>query len=262
MINNDIKLILMVAVALLFGIGIFASIHSVPAGHKGVVVVFGNVKNEILTEGLHVLNPFAQVVDIDTREKREEINLSTYTRDIQLAQLTVVITYTINGDNVNKLYQTVGVNYTDRLITPILETAIKDVVGKWEADKLVENRNKAVDEMRVILSKSLNKEFLKFSTFSLTNIDYSDAFEKSIEEKQIATQNAIKAKNNTVKIMEEAKQQVISAEAEAEAMRIKSNALKTNKSLIEYEAVQKWDGKLPQYTGGGAMPFINLNPQK
>ena len=45
-------------------------------------------------------------------------------------------------------------------------------------------------------------------------------------------------------------------------MRIKSNALKTNKSLIEYEAVQKWDGKLPQYTGGGAMPFINLNPQK
>ena len=55
--------------------------------------------------------------------------------------------------------------------------------------------------MRVILSNSLNKEFLKFSTFSLTNIDYSDAFEKSIEEKQIATQNAIKAKNNTVKIM-------------------------------------------------------------
>ena len=113
-----------------------------------------------------------------------------------------------------------------------------------------------------LLLRYLCTYFLKFSTFSLTNIDYSDAFEKSIEEKQIATQNAIKAKNNTVKIMEEAKQQVISAKAEAEAMRIKSNALKTNKSLIEYEAVQKWDGKLPQYTGGGAMPFINLNPQK
>lgn len=75
----------------------------------------------------------------------------------------------------------------------------------------------------------------------------------------IAEQKAQEAVNNTKRIKEEAEQKVISAKAEAEAMEIKSEALSKNKGLTEYEAVQKWDGKLPQYMLGGATPFINLN---
>jgi len=59
-------------------------------------------------------------------------------------------------------------------------------------------------------------------------------------------------------VQEEAKQRVISAQAEAKSMEIRANALSQNKNLVEYEAVQKWDGKLPQYTLGGAMPFISV----
>jgi len=56
--------------------------------------------------------------------------------------------------------------------------------------------------------------------------------------------------------------QITEAQAHAESMRIKANALKTNRSLIEYEAIQKWDGNLPQFMmgSGGAVPFINLTP--
>ena len=95
--------------------------------------------------------------------------------------------------------------------------------------------------------------------FLFENTDYSDAFEKAIEDKVIAEQKAQEAVNNTKRITEEANQQVISAKAEAEAMEIKSEALSKNKGLTEYEAVQKWDGKLPQYMLGNSVPFINLS---
>ena len=61
---------------------------------------------------------------------------------------------------------------------------------------------------------------------------------------------------------EQAKQQIISAQAQAESMRIRSNALLANPKLVEYEAVQKWDGKLPQYMFGNSIPFVNMSPVK
>ena len=90
------------------------------------------------------------------------------------------------------------------------------------------------------------------------NIDYSDNFEKAIEDKVIAEQKAQEAVNNTKRIQEEAQQTVIAAKAEAEAMEIKSQALAKNKGLTEYEAVLRWNGELPQYMMGNTVPFINL----
>ena len=74
----------------------------------------------------------------------------------------------------------------------------------------------------------------------------------------IAEQKAQEAVNNTKRIQEEADQKVITAQAEAEAMEIKAQALAKNKGLVEYEAVQKWNGQLPQYMLGESVPFINL----
>ena len=73
---------------------------------------------------------------------------------------------------------------------------------------------------------------------------------------------AEKAKNDTIRIKEEAEQRLIQARAEAEAMKIKSDALSKNKSLVEYEAVLKWNGNLPQYMLGNSIPFINLNKKE
>ena len=69
---------------------------------------------------------------------------------------------------------------------------------------------------------------------------------------------ALKAKNKTVQVQEEARQKVIAAEAEARSMAIRAQALSQNKSLVQYEAVQKWDGKMPQYMLGNSVPFINV----
>ena len=84
-----------------------------------------------------------------------------------------------------------------------------------------------------------------------------------MEQKVIAQQKAIEEQNRTKQIEEQARQKVLSAEAEAKSMQIRAEALEQNAKLVEWEAVQKWNGVLPQYMlGGGAVPFINLTPGK
>lgn len=135
---------------------------------------------------------------------------------------------------------------------------MKDVIGKWQAQDLVSNRDKARLDIVKNLNERLDKRYFQNFTFQFINIDYSDKFEGAIEDKVIAEQKAQEAVNNTRRVTEEANPKVISAKAEAEAMEIKAEALAKNKGLTEYEAVQKWDGHLPQYMLGNSVPMINL----
>lgn len=255
----ELKLIIVAVVLFLVAFTGFCSMSRISSGYKGVYTLWGKVEeSRILDEGMHFSNPFARIIKVDVRIKKLELTLLTYTHDLQQADLQIVVTYAINPEAVAKLYKYVGLNdFESKLVSPITYTSLKNVIGKWEADKLVGNREQAVSEVNTILRESLDNKYIIFQSFDLINIDYSDAFEKAIEEKQIATQQAIKEKNNTVKVQEIANQKIISAKAEAEAMTIKTRALSNNKSLVEYEAVQKWDGKLPTTTSG-VIPFINI----
>ena len=193
------------------------------------------------------------MVEMDVRTRKMTEKTATYTSDVQTAELEYTFTYDLNSENVHILYETVGMDYEGKKLIPVLNDVLKDVVGKWQAQDLVSNRDKARVDVIAGLQDRLDKRFFQF-----INIDYSDKFEGAIEDKVIAEQKAQEAVNNTKRIREEADQKVISAKAEAEAMEIKSQALAKNKGLTEYEAVQKWDGKLPQYMLGNSVPMINL----
>ena len=173
-----------------------------------------------------------------------------------------VINYNVQPDKVNKLFQEVGMDYVSTILTPVVEGTIKDIIGKWNAQDLIANREKATGDILFRLQNQLSDNYINVTDFQMTEINYSDVFERAIESKVTAEQEALKAKNKTVQVQEEAKQKVIAAEAEAKSMAIRAKALSQNKSLVQYEAVQKWDGKMPQYMLGGSMPFINVTPSK
>lgn len=143
-----------------------------------------------------------------------------------------------------------------------MNDVLKDVIGKWQAQELVANREKARAQILSSLREKLDKSFFQNISFQLIDIDYSDKFEGAIEDKVIAEQKAQEAVNNTTRIREEAQQKVITARAEAEAMEIKSQVLDKNQGLTQYEAVLKWDGRLPNYMMGNSVPFINLPAAK
>lgn len=231
-------------------------------GERGIKIRLGQVQPESYGEGLHFIFPFIQKFrTMDVKTQKNTFTTAVYTKDIQQAKITYVINFNIQPDKVNKLFQEIGLDYVSKVVSPVVEGTIKDIIGKWNAQDLIANREKATDDILFKLQEQLTRNYINVTDFQMTEINYSSVFEKAIESKVTAEQEALRAKNKTVQVQEEAKQKVIAAEAEAKSMAIRAKALSQNKSLVQYEAVQKWDGKMPQYMLGNSVPFINISGQ-
>jgi len=241
-------------------IAFFNPLAIVGVGERGVKVTLGKVSPTSYTEGIHFITPFiSHIKNMNVKTQKSYVETSVYTKDIQNAQITYVLNYNLQPENAHRMYREVGMNYLETVVTPVVEGTLKDVIGKWNAQDLVANREQATREVLVKLQQHLTPKYVNVTDFQMTAIAYSGVFEKAIENKVTAEQEALRAKNKTVQIQEEAKQKLISAEAEAKSMAIRAHALTQNKALVEYEAVQKWDGKLPEYLMGNSIPFINLS---
>lgn len=231
----------------------------VDAGERGVKVTMGQVSPQSYTEGIHFVTPFvSKIHTMDVKTQKASPATTVFTKDIQQARLAYVINYNLQPENAHKMYREVGKSYKETVLMPIVEGTVKNVIGGWNASDLIANRAKATSDILTKLQEQLEDNYINVTDFNITDIDYSDVFEKAIEGKVTAEQEALKAKNQTVQVQELARQKVIAAEAEAKSMAIRANALTQNKALVEYEAVQKWDGKMPQYIMGNSVPFINL----
>ena len=258
-VNKLIGPAIIVTLLVMF-IAFFNPIAIVGVGERGVKVTLGRVSDTSFTEGIHFVTPFISTIkNMNVKTQKNYVETSVYTKDIQQARITYVLNYNLQPENAHKMYREVGMNYLDTVVTPVVEGTIKDIIGKWNAQDLIANREKATQEILIKLQDHLAPRYVNVTDFQMTAIAYSGVFEKAIENKVTAEQEALRAKNKTVQIEEEAKQKLISAEAEAKSMSIRATALTQNKALVEYEAVQKWVGKLPTYTLGNTMPFINLH---
>lgn len=234
-------------------------VQTVDTGERGLLKRYGKVEGEVLGEGLHFYNPLTSGIEtMNVRTLKIEGKTFIYTKDAQGAQVEYAVNLNLDPLKVKQVYQQVGTDWRGKLVSQVVQGSIKDVSGKWIATDLISQRANAAQQIENDIIETLKKNYVVVSRFELTNIDFSDEFEKAVEQKVVAIQHAEKAQNQTVRIQEEAKQKIIAAEADAKAMQIKTEALKQSQSLVEYEAVQKWDGVLPVYMLGNSTPFINI----
>ena len=231
----------------------------VGVGERGVKVTLGQTSPVALEEGVHFVMPFISTVKkMNVKTVKSNIATMAQSKDIQQARIVYVVNYNLQPENAPKMWRTVGRDYVSVVVMPTVEGIVKDTIGKWNAQDIVANREKVASEVLFKLNEKLGPKYINVSDFQITEIQYSQAFEQAIESKVTAEQEALKAKNKTVQVQEEARQKIIASEAEAKSMAIRAQALTQNKNLVEYEAVQKWDGKLPQYMMGNSVPFVNL----
>ena len=245
--------------AVLAVIVLFSTFYTIKSTERGVLSTFGKISPSVIEDGLHVKIPFIQTIKkVNIQQKKFDGEENSYTRDVQTSEVRYTINYDLVRENVNNLIKNVGDDYHNRIVVPFIRSAMKEAFGNYAATEIVENRDAVRREIEVTLRHTLDSNYFLNIQFQLVDIDFDDDFENSIKEKQVAEQQALKAKNVTIQIEEQAKQTKIRAEADAEAIRIKAKALESNPKLVEYEAVQKWDGKMPQYMMGNSLPLINL----
>lgn len=250
---------LLALLALIVVITVFSSFYTIKSTERGVLSTFGKISPGVIDDGLHVKIPFIQTIKkVNVQQKKFDGKENSYTRDVQTSEVQYTINYELVRENVNNLIKNVGDDYHNRIVVPFIRSAMKEAFGNFAATEIVENRDAVRREIESTLRHTLDSNYFLNIQFQLVDIDFDDDFENAIKEKQVAEQQALKAKNVTIQIEEQAKQTKIRAEADAEAIRIKAKALESNPKLVEYEAVQKWDGKMPQYMMGNSLPLINL----
>lgn len=241
-------------------------VKTVNTGDVGIEKYNGEVVGEPLEPGLHFYNPiFANIVEMNCQTQAFADNNDTYTKDTQQVQITYTINYNLDPKAAKKVYMVVGTDYVKKLLPPVINATIKNVVGQWDAMELISSRAKAIDDIQAKLITTMAENGIIVSRFEITNLQFNKAYEEAVEAKVVATQRAQEAVNHTKQIQEEANQKVISAKAEAESMKIRSDALSQNANLVQYEAVKKWDGTLPGYMVVGnssQIPFINFQGSK
>ncbi|MBQ4332599.1 MAG: prohibitin family protein [Clostridia bacterium] len=236
----------------------------VEAGHTGVVVTLGRVNDNVMQEGLHVKAPFVQqVVKINNRIVKLEVDTEAFSKDLQTVSTTLAINYRVDTEMSYSIYKNIGASYEDVLVVPAVNEVLKAITAKYTAEESVTNRSLISDGLIKGLNEKLNADGLYITDVNIINFDFSEAFITAIEEKQVAQQQLLKAET-------EKQTAITNAEAEAEAVRIKAEAqAEANKILnssltqevIDYFKIEKWNGELPMVTGD-ADPFISLDALK
>jgi prohibitin 2 len=269
-LNNP--LVILGIVILLLIVGFSKSFQVIDARERGIVRHLGKLSEKTLEPGIHIEIPFISVItkiDISTK-KLELSNIKIYTKDQQSAMLSAVANYNIKSNKVINLYNKIGTLnkslFEETIIFPILQSTIRNEMGKWTAEQVITEKERIATRIFESLQKAQEEGgldgIISFSNFEVISLNLDEAYEAAVRAKVIAEQQAKTAENRTKQIQEEAKQKLIQAQAEAESMKVRSEALSKNKSLVEYEAVQKWDGRLPQYMMGNTIPFINIDKNK
>ncbi len=249
-------------IIVLLGILVAGSFYSVKAGTRGVVLQFGAIKS-VWSEGLHFKIPGIQtVIPMDIRVKKVEAGAVAASKDMQDVFTEIAVNYHIDPEAVAQLYTTIGTAYETTLISPAIQECVKASSATYTAEQLVTERIKVSTDMKERLQSKVSSYGIVVDAFNVLNFEFSEVFSQAIEQKQAAEQMALKARQDLERIKTEAEQKIVQAQAEAEALRIQKQEvtpeiLKLREIEATLKAIERWDGKLPTYSGG-AVPFITL----
>jgi len=251
---------------------VVVSASTVPAGYVGVVLTFGRVEPGVLQPGLHLIVPVAQqIVRIDTRvlpHSFKEIDAAS--KELQSVKLTGTMNYHLEPSRAGELYQTVGLDFADKVIDPAFNDFIKEVVPQYPVTEILTKRGEIRDLARQRLGANLQRYGIIVDDIYIADISFSPDYQTAIEKKQTAqqmveteqqilSQKQVQAQQAVVEAKGKADAQVASAEGEAKANQIRTASI--SPELIDYLRWQRWDGRLPMVSGTNATPLVAI-PQE
>ena len=247
----------MIAMVLVFG-----SWGTISAGHRGVVLDMGRVTGEIKGEGFYTKTPwFQSVVEMDVRVQKEQVQTQAASSDLQIVTTAVSLNLSLDPMKCASVYQSIGEGYLDKIVAPSMQEAVKAVIAQYTAEQLVTKREVVREGIAQLIAEKLSAVGIKTEAVNIVNFDFSRSFNEAIEAKVTAEQSAKAAKNKLEQIKYEAEQRIATAEGEAKAIAIQSQAIQQNggAAYIQLKALERWDGKLPVYnTAGAPMPFVGI----
>ncbi len=255
--------IVLALVIVVLTLGISASFGQVPAGYRGVVLRFGAPTGAIKDEGLYMVTPFINTVELMlVQVVAFDAVAEAASRDLQDVKAKVTLNYSLDPAQVVEIYQRLRHDYEFRIIKPAIQEAVKASTARFTAEELITRRPEVRDSIQTNLTQRLDRFGILTQAMSITDFAFSKSFNEAIEAKVTATQQVLKAERDLQRVRLEAQQQIEQARAQAEALRIqKQNVtpelIELRRIEAQFRAIEKWDGRMPTYVAG-PVPILDV----
>lgn len=213
------------------------------------------------TTAVYTYPVFVQQVDYDA--------FTVNTKDAAQFKMDPYMSYYLNRDmavHVFSTYRKPLKNIEAGYMKTCIYDAYRITANQYTSDELMANRAEFEASVKMMLDSTLSKEGFVLKEFT-SQIIPPASLQQMIDAKNQAIQSALRAENQVKEAEANAKIAIAKAQGEAEALRIQADgeayynrtvAASLNSLLVQQYAIEKWDGDLPTYTGGGAIPFIDL----
>jgi regulator of protease activity HflC (stomatin/prohibitin superfamily) len=255
-------------ILLIIFIFLWSSFALVPAGHRGVVLWWGSVEKRVMGEGLNFKVPMAErVIKVDVRVQPHPFKeIDAASKEYQMVKLTGMMNFHIDPSYVNDLYQKVGLDFANKVIDPAFNDFVKEVVPIYQITEILPKREDIRKRAMIKLGENLARYHIIVDDIYFANIRFSPEYEKAVEAKQVAQQQVETQRQVLFQREIEAQQKVATAKGEAESISVvaqgqaKANEVLSRSIspiLVQYKTIEKWNGILPQVSGGG-IPLIDL----
>ena len=244
----------------LLAIILFTPFVIVNAGERGVLMKFGKVQEKILGEGIYPIIPLVNTVQkLSVRVQKQEISAEASSKDLQDVFTDVALNWHIVPEEANAIFQEIGDENAviERIINPAVEEVLKAVIAKYTAEEIITKRGEVKAGVDTLLTTRLASYHIKVDDISLVHVHFSERFGEAVEAKQVAEQEAKRAEFVAQKAVKEAEAKVNLARGEAEAQGLLRETLTSE--VLQKQAIEKWDGKLPKIIGNGGTKVLDLS---
>ncbi|KAM7275428.1 hypothetical protein ACFE04_017294 [Oxalis oulophora] len=233
----------LVKLGIIGGLGLYGishSLYNVEGGHRAIMFNrLTGVKEKVYPEGTHFMVPwFEWPVIYDVRARPHLVESTSGSRDLQMVKIGLRVLTRPMADKLPTIYRTLGQNYNERVLPSIIHETLKAVVAQYNASQLITQREAVSREIRKILTERASNFNMALDDVSITSLTFGKEFTAAIEAKQVAAQEAERAKFIVEKAEQDKKSAVIRAQGEATSAQLIGQAIANNPAFITLRRIE------------------------